>query len=372
MLNAGAGIVIMKIIDRYMIKGFLAPFIWCVFLFTIMAVIIDIFSFIDNIVKYKIPLSSIFAFYVYYTPTIFLQVTPMAVLLSTIFVLSNLNKHNEITAMKSSGISLWRILSPLILLGFIISICVFMINDKIIPTSSKVSAMIRREELEKRKENERQKIINNVAIYGTGNRIIFARNYDPDKKTLGDIIIHEHDRHENLISKITAQSGIWTEDGWKFHKVIMWEIDNAGRILGEPEFFEEKIIPLKEKPRDFAMREWRSEYMSYRELKSYIRNFKGAGTRITRGLLVDLYYKVSFSLISLIIILIGAPFAIITTRGGVLIGVGVSIAIGLLYYAFIAISLAFGKAGMMPPAVAAWLGNVIFTILGIYLINKRT
>jgi lipopolysaccharide export LptBFGC system permease protein LptF len=77
-------------------------------------------------------------------------------------------------------------------------------------------------------------------------------------------------------------------------------------------------------------------------------------------------------LISFVIILIGAPFAIITTRGGVLIGVGMSIAIGLLYYAFIAIFIAFGKAGILPPLASAWLGNIIFAALGIYLINKRT
>lgn len=363
----------MKIIDKYMIRGFLGPFLWCLLLFIVMAIIIDIFSFIENIVNFKIPLLSIIAFYVYYTPTIFLQVAPMAALLSTIYLLSNLNKHNEITAMKSGGISLWRIIAPIVIIGFIISAVVFIVNDRIIPVSSKVSNVIRRDELEKEKHKGRPgKILNNIAVYGAGNRIIFARNYDIEKKTLGDIIIHEHDVHENLVSKTTAQSGQWTKDGWLFSKVIMYTIDNSGRILQEPQFSDEKIIPLKEKPSDFANKEWRSDYMSYKELKNYIKNFRGVGTKLVKGLMVDLYYKVSFSLISLIIILVGAPFALITTRGGVLVGIGMSIAIGLLYYAFIAIALAFGKAGILPPIVAAWLGNVVFAALGIHLINKRT
>lgn len=362
----------MKIIDRYMIKGFLGSFVWCLFVFVIMAVIIDIFSFIDNIVKFKIPLSSIAAFYVYYTPTIVLQVTPMAVLLSTIFVLSNLNKNNEITAMKSSGISLWRILTPILVAGVIISISMFIINDRVIPLSSKISAVIRRDELEKEKRKDRlTKVIDNVAVYGSGNRIIFARNYDTEKKILNDIIIHEHDKNENLISKTTAQNASWTAEGWVFHKVIMWRIDNAGRILGDPIFSEDKMIPIKEKPSDFANREWRSDYMSFRQLKKYIKNFGGTSANLTKSLMVDLHYKVSFCLISVIIILIGAPFAMITTRGGVLIGIGMSIIIGLGYYAFIAVSIAFGKAGFLPPIVSAWLGNVVFAIIGINLINKR-
>jgi len=362
----------LKIIDRYMVKGFLGPLVWCLFIFTIMAVIIDIFSFIENIVKFKIPFSSILAFEIYYTPAIFIQVAPMAVLLSSIFILSNLNKNNEITAMKSSGVGLWRIMTPLLVIGLLISMIIFIVNEKVIPTSSKIANAIRRDELEKRKRDDsKAKMIENIAIYGAGNRIIFARNYDTEKKTLGDIIIHEHDKSENLISKITAQSGVWTGYGWRFYKVVMWKIDNAGRILGEPQFFKDKMIILKEKPRDFANREWCSDYMSYGELKRYIRNFQGISTKVVRGLLVDLHYKVSFAIISVIIILIGAPFALITTRGGVLIGVGMSIAIGLLYYAFIAISLAFGKAGLLPPIASAWLSNVVFGLLGIYLINKR-
>lgn len=361
----------MKIIDRYMAKGFMAPFIWCMGLFIVMAIVIDIFSFIDDIIKFKIPMASLAAFYFYYTPTIFLQVAPMAALLSTVYLLSNLNKNSEITAMKSSGISLWRILAPLLVLGFIISSVVFLVNDKVNPLFSKTANYIRREELESRK-TVKPKTLHNIAIYGVGNRIIFARNYDTETKTLGDIIVHKHDLSENLTSKITAQTGQWTENGWKFNKVILYTIDNSGRILRPPEFFDEKYVDIKERPSDFAANEWKADYMSFNELKTYIDNFQNAGSRIIRGLLVDLNYKVAFPFISFIIVLIGAPFAVVNTRGGVLIGIGMSIVIGLLYYASIAIFLAFGRAGILPPVAAAWLGNVGFGILGIYLVHKRT
>ncbi len=363
----------MKIIDRYISKSFAASFVWCLFVFAIMAIVIDIFSFIDDIVKNKIPFQSIFAFYFYYTPTIIIQqVTPMAVLLSTIYMLSNLNKNNEITAMKSSGIGLWRILAPLLVTGFLISISVYMANDRIIPITSKVSQMIRREELEKRKAaDNKTRVIENVAIYGTGNRIVFARNYEVANKKLSDIIIHEHDTKENLISKITAQTALWTGSSWKFYKVIKTRMDNAGKIIGPPEFYSEITVPLKERPRDFAYGEWKADFMSHRELSGYIKNFRGSDMRIARNLLVDLHYKVAFPFINLIIIMVAAPFALLTMRGGVMIGIGMSIAIGLLYYGTIAISLALGKAGIFPPIVAAWFGNVIFAALGMYFLNKR-
>jgi len=175
--------------------------------------------------------------------------------------------------------------------------------------------------------------VENVAIYGTGNRIVFARSYDTANKKLSDIIIHEHDVSENLISKITAQTALWTGSSWKFYKVIHYKVDNAGKIMGAPEFYEEKIIPLKEKPRDFAYREWKADFMSYKELRNYIENFKGSGMKIMKSLLVDLHYKTAFPLISLIIIMVAAPFALLTMRGGVMVGIGMSIVIGLLYYA---------------------------------------
>ena len=175
----------MKIIDRYMAKSFFASFSWCMILFIVMAIVIDIFSFIDEIIKFKIPLTSIAAFYFYYSPTIFLQVAPMAALLSAIYLLSNLNKNSEITAMKSSGISLWRILTPLLALGFLISCFVFLVSDKINPICAKTANYIRREELESHKAKENKaRVVKNIAIYGVGNRIIFARNYDTEAKTL--------------------------------------------------------------------------------------------------------------------------------------------------------------------------------------------
>jgi lipopolysaccharide export system permease protein len=361
----------MKIIDRYMFKGFVLPFLWCMFIFIVMAVIIDIFSFIDDIVKYKIPVGSLIAFYVYYCPMIFVQVTPMAALLSTIYLLSNLNKHNEIIAMKASGFSLWRIILPLLIMGFVLSGIVFMVNDKLIPISSKVSNLIRREELEKHRAAKHARILDNIALYGSGNRIIFARSYDTEKKTLEDIIIHEHDSNQNIISKTTASSAVWTAEGWKFNKAIIYNTDGFGRLLGNPSFFEEKIIPIKERPSEFANKELRAEFMSFRELKRYIANFRGAGARIVRSLLVELHYKVALSFISLVIILLGVPFAIASTRGGLIIGVGMSVVLGLLYYAAISVGIAFGKTGFLPPLMAAWMGNLVFAGIGIYLINKR-
>jgi len=355
-----------------MIRSFLSALIWCIFAFSIIAIIADIFSFVDRIVKYDIPVESIIAFYIYYLPTIFVQIIPISVLLSSIYILSDLNKHNEITAMKASGVSLWRIITPMLLISLILGGFIFIVNDRVIPISSRIAQIIRKEELEKYKTHiNSNKILRNVAVYGRGNKIIFARSYSPKEKLLSDIIVHQHDRNLNLVSKTTAKEGSWNGKNWIFHDAITYTVDNSGRILGEPAFHEAYPIDIKERPSDFAKKEWRPEFMTFRELKSYIENFRGAGIRLLRSLEVDLYYKISFTCISFVIILISSPFALISTRGGVIVGVGMGIAIGLLYYGAIAIGLALGKAGILPPIVSAWSANVLFAVLGIYLIGKR-
>jgi lipopolysaccharide export system permease protein len=363
----------MKIIDKYILRGFVGPLFWCFPLFIILRVVADIFSFIDDIVKYKISMMSLLSFYIFSIPSYIFEMSWIIILLSTMFLLINLNNHNELVAMKSSGISLWRILAPMLVVGAIVSCIIFAINNTIIPVSAKEANRIRRDELEKQKiKLSKPRIINNLAIIGTGNRIIFARSYDIGEKVITDIIIHEQDAESNLTSKITAKSGTWMGSGWKFNDVIITRIDNAGKFLQEPEFDKEKMMSIPETPGDFADMERSVDYMSFQNLMKYITYFKGASKTMVRSLLVTLHYKISYPMVNIIIILIAAPFVMVTTRGGALLGIGKSIAMGLLYYAFIAISLAYGKKGMLPPIVAAWLGNVVFAAWGIYLINKRT
>ncbi|MFH1996475.1 MAG: LPS export ABC transporter permease LptG [Candidatus Omnitrophota bacterium] len=362
----------MRIIDRYLTKGFVSTIIWCVFAFTFIGIIADIFSFIERIVKHKIPAESIAAFYVYYTPSMLIQVIPISVLLSTIYLLGNLNKNNEIIAMRAAGISLWRVIAPLLLVGLILSASIFILNDRIVPASSRIAQVIRKEELEKHKRRPGSNlVIHNVAVYGMGNKIIFARSYDVKAMTLKDVIIHAHDRGLSLISKTTAKEGAWNGSGWIFSDVITYTVNNSGKILGEPQFSESRPIDIFERPSDFAKREWKPEFMSLSELISYIENFKGSGVKLLRNLEVEFHNKISSAFISLIIILVASPFALITTRGGVIVGISIGIALGLFYYGTIAVCLALGKSGVLPPVVAAWLSHVIFAILGIYLINKR-
>lgn len=359
----------MRLTDKYIIRQVVPPLFYCLISFILLYIVIDLFGHLDEILKNKVAANIVLRYYISFIPLIFVQTAPITMLVSTVYVLGNLSKYNEIIAMKAGGMSLWVIIRPFLLLGLFLSLIVFVINENIVPEASITTKTIKEEKMEKKPNAPTTKLIENVAIYGANNQMIYARFYDPAKKTLVNPIIMINDEEKNLTTKIIADEARWTESGWMFSHCTVYNFDK-NQIVGEPQLFSEKSVLIEEKPDDFLRYEVRAEFMNYEQLKRYIKRLYGAGSKITNKLLVDLNYKLSFPFISLIIVLVGIPFAITTKRGGVLLGVGISIAIALLYYGVIAICIAVGKTGALPPIVASWLANFSFASIGLYFISK--
>ncbi|MBU1887655.1 MAG: LptF/LptG family permease, partial [Candidatus Omnitrophica bacterium] len=123
----------MRILDKYIIKNFITPFLYCLALFIFLYMIIDIFGYLDEILKRGIPLLMLQEYYLSMIPFIIMHSAPVASLISTIYVISTMNKNDEIIAMRAAGISIGRILTPLVCLGLAISIAVFVVSEKILP-----------------------------------------------------------------------------------------------------------------------------------------------------------------------------------------------------------------------------------------------
>jgi len=359
----------MRIIDRYVVRHFIPSFLWCLAIFIFLYMIGDLFGHLDEIVRERVSVITLGYYYITFAPFIFVLTAPFAILLATIHKLSNLNRHNEITAIRASGINIWEILRPILLIGLLTSVMVFLVNDKIVSRSGRISEGIKEELIEKKVKTEK-KVINNVAIYAAKNRIIYARKFDGKNNKLTDIIIHEHDRSQNLKMKISAPRARYRDDKWYFYDALVSKVDNQGKLTEDPQFHKIMEVDIEEKPSDFAKKEWRTEFMSYQDLRKYVNLFKGGAKKTLNRLRVDLYHKIFFPFANFVIILVGAPFAMHMRRGGMLAGIGIGIIISLLYFACYAITLALGKAGILPPLIAAWLANVAFGVYGFLEIQK--
>jgi lipopolysaccharide export system permease protein len=362
----------MRLLHRYIIREFFLPFLYCLLTFALLYVIVDLITHLDEILRQQVAPGTLAAYYISFLPIIFVQTAPVAVLLSTLFVFANFNRHQELVAMKAAGLSIWKILQPLLFMGILISIATFAVNESMVPQAAFKTAKVKEETIEgKRKQNQPKKI-NDVTIFGRGNRMYYARRYDPVKKELDELIILKHNQSMVLESKTMVQKAVWTGANWLAENYVKYTLDPSGQVIGQPEVYAETTLDIEEKPGDFLVKsEFRSEFMSYKQLKDYLDKMAGGNKRALRRLLVDLHYKLAFPFISFVIILIGVPFAMSNQRGKAFAGIGMSIAFVLLYYAVNAISIALGKGGTLPPIVAAWLANIFFACLGISLINKR-
>jgi len=363
----------MRIIERYVLGSYLAALAFCVLLLMILGIIGDVLGFIDDIFKHDIPLSSILAFYFYLAPFAFVNMLPFACVLSSAYVFNSLSKYHEVTAVIASGLSLWEMLRPVAVSTFILCICTFIVSDRVVPSTMQKASRIKQEELETDRSGKNPGLTN-LAVYGKGDKIIFAKSYNPKTRTLNNVIIHKQDENHIIHEKISARLVTYyaASGKWEGTDVMVFPVDPSGNFSGEPQVKKMLTIDIKEKPKDFLMNQWDPKMMSFSKLLKYMDLFKKASPDTIRRFKVDLNYKLSFPLAALVMVLICVPFSIETGRANALVGMVRGISISMLYVPVMAVSLAFGKGGMMPPVISAWLGNAVFLGLGVYFIYRKS
>jgi lipopolysaccharide export system permease protein len=174
------------------------------------------------------------------------------------------------------------------------------------------------------------------------------------------------------MSKIVAKSARWENGAWLFSNCIVYKLDKNGELTGRPQVYPKKTMAIRETPRDFYRGQFESQVMNYSQLSEYVKKFYKVDKKIARRLAVDLYYKTSFPFTSFVVVLLGIGFGLHTRRGGALWGLGTSVGISFVYYGIVAICLAAGKGGWLPPAMAAWLGNILFLGIGFVLLLRHS
>ena len=362
----------MRILDRYLVNRFANAMIYCLFLFMLLFVVIDIFNNLDEFLKSGVNFRIILTYYLYSMPVILVQVVPMAVLVSILFVLSNLSRHNEVTAMRASGVSSFHILAPYLFIGAVISFSIFLLSEQIVPRTSVTSTSIMEGLIEKGKKDLSERSIQNATLFTKGNLMVYAREYELATDTLYDVVLFEDDPQRLVQTKIAAKKAVYHGGRWTFYETIEYRMGHSGEIDGEPRFSDSMVIDLGAKPVDFLRESLQIEYMNTRQLEEYIGHLRGVSPKLVQKMMVDFHYKIAFPFVSFIVILIGAPLAMRSERGGALLGIGTSVALVALYYGINSMVLAFGKGGHLPPIFSAWFSNLFFAGVGIYLIKTRT
>lgn len=356
----------MKIIHRYITKRFIIWTFFFLLVFISLYEIIDLFEHLDDFLAVKVTLKTILKYYLLFIPPIFVQIVPVAILLSTLFVLGYMTRYNEIVALKACGVNLYYLVFPFMKLALSLSVIAFLVNETIVPNSFNRLNIIKEKNWEGQSSS---KIFHDFTFYGAERRFYYLRTFNYPEKTLEGILILEYYPNRVIKKRIDAEVAFWQGQGWLFRDGIIRYFDQQEFFVKE-ELFKEKVMYFKESPEDFLRQQKKLETMNLLTLRKYIKYLKEAGFQPHQEL-VEWQYRFAFPLISFFIILLGIPFALKIHRASLLYGVGVSLALCLFYYLCISLSLALGKQRGFPPFLSAWSANILFGGIGLFLL-KRT
>lgn len=354
-----------NILDRYILKKFLFIFFLAFASMIMLFVIVTFFDRIDTVYEHGKPLSLFFKYILFSIPNFIYLILPVSVLVAMLLCLGFLTKFNEITAMKASGISIYRTVIPLIVLSIGISMFSFYLQENTLPNTNKQAERtwdkIRDIPARTYESYDRRWVMGK-----SGKRIYHYNFFDPLTSSFRPLSVYDINPGTwTLTQRMFATQGYLAKDsvsmtnGW---------IRNFKE--GRPVSFESKkhySFSIQEKKSYFLREKKEPDQMSYAELKRHITELKDRNFE-TLSYEVDLDYKVSFPLACLVMALMGIPFAFSMGKRGTLVGLGMSLAIGMVYWGAIGIFKNLGYVGYLPPLLAAWGPNLIFGLAGLYSI----
>ena len=355
----------MSILDRYLVKKFIFNLIFGILTFILIYLIIDLIENIDKFIDLKVKFITVFIYYLYYIPYIISLILPMAMLLACLFALGSMSQHNEIIAQKSAGISLYRITLPLLILALLISVLSGFFNEFVVPVTNQARLDMYRYDIKKNPRNIGTRR-NDIYIQDLRNRKVSIGFFNGLNKEALTVSL-QYFNGPVLVRRIDAKKMIWQDSTWVLQEVVERSImDTIETINSYPQLV---MKDLHFKPENLLEVQKNPEEMSYQELKIFITEMDRIGAEI-RKWVVELYLKISYPFSNFIIILFGAPIAAQKRRSGTAVGIGISLMVCFIYFIFIHTGQVLGHQGTIVPWLAAWIGNIIFGIAGVFIMIK--
>ena len=351
-------------ITRYILKEYLKIF------FITLAALILVFltiDFLERIRKFSEQGAQfvwIIQYFLYRLPKIIFDISPLAILLSTLLTLGGFSKNNEITALKSCGVGLLQIATPILIFGAATSIFFYFLNGSLIPSTFKMAKTIQEVHIEKK--NRGGNFIQNKVWLRLDSRTIYnIELVDPDKKSMHGINIYFLGKEFSFPEEIEAEKLIYENGGWILLNGVHRKFFQDGSI--EVNRFDKKPIHLNKKPEDFQKAAADPQEMTYQKLEAYIGRLSADGFSAIRYQ-VDLRGKQAFPFVNFMMVLLGIPFALKDNRSaGIARGVFVSLSMALFYWLVFSITISLGRVMVFPPWLAAWSANILLLAIGIYL-----
>ena len=358
------------IIDRYLIRQYLLFLGIGTMIAAVLIAVVDLLQTLDRFLRVKPPLTTILEHFLYRIPGELYKGLPMIVLIATVFLFLSLTRQRELDALKAAGISLYRVSLPVLLVAGLMSVFAVLFQETLLPEinarSDEVDRVKIRGQLPRHLQRQTQ-----IWYRSSDTRFFRMALLDPVGKSMEGLTVVEISPDFRLKERLDAHEAQWTPEGWQLSDGVFRRVGPQHRITSEP--FDSRLMGMPEHIDDFIQVQNAPDTMSFLELRAYVTKLREGGHRVTRYL-VQLYSKLSFPLVHVIMALVAIPFALVSPRsGGRATGIGVAIVIAVGYWIVHSVALAFAQADLLPAALAAWTANIVFAGIGTALfLSART
>ena len=363
-----------RILDEYVVREFLNTFLLVLAGFVLLMLVFTFFDLVGDIIRNHVPLATVGAYLVNLTPDMLYQIAPLAVLIATLVTFGVLNRNSEIIAMKATGISLYRLVVPIVSIAAVLSVCLFLFDQYYLPQA-----------------NRRQEALRNIIkgrpaqtvlhpehnwIFGQPHagepgRIFYYEFFDPDRKEFANLSVFEFDPSTFSLTRRIFAARVFRDpdkDSWRFEDG--WVRDMTGpEPISYREFRQTEFSEIHEDPGYFTKENLQSQEMNFGQLDGYIRDLRQSGFDTMR-LRVALWHKVAYPLIAVVMAVLAIPFALSMGRRGSLTAIAVAIGVALAYFVVNGTFEAMGNVNYLPAALAAWASDILFALVGGYLLLR--
>ena len=358
------------ILDDYVMRDFLLYLAMIGGAFVMLLLVFTLFELLGDILHNSISVLTVGEYLLNVTPYfLYYPIAPMSVLLAVLVTFGLLQRSNEIIAIKATGISLYRIVIPVLLASCFVAGLLFLSDQFYLPYTNKRQDALRNRI--KGKPAQTYLRPDRKWIFGQHNDIYYYQLFDPDRDTFGGVSVFQFDPHTFQIThRIAAERAHWSGPMGRWVYEQGWERSLTGSAIENYHKFDVATYPqLAEPPAYFKKEVKQSSEMSYEELRRYIHDLEQSGFDVVR-LRVQLQKKIAYPLITLVMAVLAIPFAISAGKRSALAGVAIAIGIGVVYWTISGLFEAMGNLSQLPPTVAAWSPNLVFGFIGGYLILR--
>jgi LPS export ABC transporter permease LptG len=357
------------LLDDYVLRDFFVYLGMILSTFLVLLLVFTLFELLGDILRNQTPAIVVAEYLLNVAPYLLYSVAPLIMLLAVLITFGLMNRSNEITAIKATGTSIYRIVTPVLAAAAVLAAGLFFADQFYLPHTNKRQEALHNQI--KGKPAQTYLRPDRKWIFGQHNDIYYYQFFDPDRDQFANVTIYQIDPASFAITqRIHADRAHWADnlDRWIFERG--WQRSLHGPAIAAFRTFEVSTFPeLSEAPSYFKKEVKQYSEMNYEELRRYIRDLQQSGFDVVR-LRVQLNKKLSFPLITLIMAVLAVPFSLSAAKKGAITGVAVAVGIAVVYTVVSRLFEAMGDLSQLPPALAAWSPDLIFALVGAYLILK--